>query len=130
MGGPGQDAGGSVPIYEYQCPDCGHQFEQLQKISDEPVRVCPNCAQTHVRKLVSQTSFVLKGGGWYKDHYGLKGGGGGKSDGTKDTPSSGPEKAGDKPAAATPAAASESKPAATSTAPTSTPSKKTPSSAA
>jgi putative FmdB family regulatory protein len=116
-----------VPIYEYQCPDCGYQFEQLQKISDEPIRVCPNCEQTHVRKLVSQTSFVLKGGGWYKDHYGLKGG---KAEGAKETPSSG----GDKPAAATPAA-TESKPAATSTtstAPASTPSssKKTPSSAA
>jgi len=119
-----------VPIYEYQCPDCGYQFEQLQKISDEPIRVCPNCEQTHVRKLVSQTSFVLKGGGWYKDHYGLKGGG--KSEGTKETSSSGPEKTSDKPAAATPAsAATESKPAATSsTAPASTPSKKTPSSAA
>ena len=116
-----------MPIYEYQCPDCGYQFEQLQKISDEPIRVCPNCEQTHVRKLVSQTSFVLKGGGWYKDHYGLKG----KSEGAKETPSSGSEKTGDKPAATTPApAASESKPAATSTAPASTPSKKTPSSAA
>jgi len=116
-----------VPIYEYQCPDCGYQFEQLQKISDEPIRVCPNCEQTHVRKLVSQTSFVLKGGGWYKDHYGLKG----KSEGAKETPSSGSEKTGDKPAAPTPApAATESKPAATATAPASTPSKKTPSSAA
>ena len=115
-----------MPIYEYQCPDCGYQFEQLQKISDEPIRVCPNCEQTHVRKLVSQTSFVLKGGGWYKDHYGLKG----KSEGasaTKDGPSTG----GDKTPAATPApAATESKPAAASTAAASTPSKKTPSSAA
>ena len=116
-----------MPIYEYQCPDCGYQFEQLQKISDEPIRVCPNCEQTHVRKLVSQTSFVLKGGGWYKDHYGLKG----KSEGgaaAKETASTG----GDKPAAAaTPApAATEAKPAAASTAPASTPSKKTPSSAA
>jgi putative FmdB family regulatory protein len=112
-----------VPIYEYQCPDCGYHFEQLQKISDEPIRVCPNCEQSHVRKLVSQTSFVLKGGGWYKDHYGLKG----KSEGAKDTPST----TGDKPAATTPApAATEAKPAAASTAPAATPSKKTPSSAA
>ena len=115
-----------MPIYEYQCPDCGYQFEQLQKISDEPIRVCPNCEQTHVRKLVSQTSFVLKGGGWYKDHYGLKG----KSEGApaaKETTAAG----GDKPAAATPAAAAtEAKPAAASTASASTPSKKTPSSAA
>jgi len=118
-----------VPIYEYQCPDCGYQFEQLQKISDEPIRVCPNCEQTHVRKLVSQTSFVLKGGGWYKDHYGLKGG---KSEGSSSSTETSSSTGGDKPAAATPApAATESKPAAaTSTAPASTPSKKTPSSAA
>ena len=119
-----------MPIYEYQCPDCGHQFEQLQKISDEPIRVCPNCEQTHVRKLVSQTSFVLKGGGWYKDHYGLKGKSEGSSSSTETSSSS---TGGDKPAASTPAA-TESKPAATSnppTAPASTPpSKKTPSSAA
>ena len=119
-----------MPIYEYQCPDCGYQFEQLQKISDEPIRVCPNCEQTHVRKLVSQTSFVLKGGGWYKDHYGLKG----KSEGTSSSTESSSSNGGDKPAAATPAA-TESKPAATSSpspAPASTPSspKKTPSSAA
>jgi putative FmdB family regulatory protein len=112
-----------VPIYEYQCPDCGHHFEQLQKISDEPIRVCPNCERSHVRKLVSQTSFVLKGGGWYKDHYGLKG----TSEGAKEAPST----TGDKPAVTTPApAASEAKPAAAPTAPASTPSKKTPSSAA
>jgi putative FmdB family regulatory protein len=116
-----------VPIYEYQCPDCGYQFEQLQKISDEPIRVCPNCAQAHVKKLVSQTSFVLKGGGWYKDHYGLKG----KSEGAKDSTSTGGDKTAEKPAAATPApATTESKPAAASPAPASTPSKKTPSSAA
>ena len=119
----------SVPIYEYQCPDCGYQFEQLQKISDEPIRVCPNCEQTHVRKLVSQTSFVLKGGGWYKDHYGLKGKSESSSSSTEPSSTSA-----DKPAAATPAA-TESKPAATSSpspAPASTPSspKKNPSSAA
>ena len=113
-----------MPIYEYQCPDCGYQFEQLQKISDEPIRVCPNCEQTHVRKLVSQTSFVLKGGGWYKDHYGLKGKSEGSSSSTETSSTTS-----DKPAA-TPAT-TESKPAATSPTPAATPSsKKTPSSAA
>ena len=91
-----------MPIYEYQCPHCGYQFEQLQKISDEPIRVCPNCEQTHVRKLVSQTSFVLKGGGWYKDHYGLKG----KSDGASSSTEASSSTGGDKPAASTPAATS------------------------
>ena len=64
-----------MPIYEYRCPDCGHQFEAIQKMSDDPISVCPECGKEQVKKLISQTSFVLKGGGWYKDHYGLKKGG-------------------------------------------------------
>ena len=65
-----------MPIYEYRCPDCGHEFEQLQRISEDPVKDCPECGKHDVRKLVSRSSFVLKGGGWYKDHYGLKSDGG------------------------------------------------------
>lgn len=61
-----------MPIYEYRCPDCDHQFEAIQKMSDDPITVCPECSAEQVKKLISQTSFVLKGGGWYKDHYGLK----------------------------------------------------------
>ncbi len=65
-----------MPIYEYGCQACGHTFERLQKVSAEPVSDCPECdVDGAVKKLVSRTSFVLKGGGWYKDHYGLKGGG-------------------------------------------------------
>jgi len=65
-----------MPIYEYGCQACGHTFERLQKVSAEPVNDCPECdVDGAVKKLVSRTSFVLKGGGWYKDHYGLKGGG-------------------------------------------------------
>ena len=64
-----------MPIYEYACPDCGHKFDVLQKMSDPLVTVCPVCSGDHVRKLISATNFVLKGGGWYKDHYGLKPGG-------------------------------------------------------
>ncbi len=66
-----------MPIYEYGCPDCGHQFESLQKFSDEPTRECPACKAVNVKKKISATSFVLKGSGWYKDHYGLKSGGSG-----------------------------------------------------
>lgn len=62
-----------MPIYEYGCQGCGYTFERLQKISDAPVSDCPECAvEGAVKKLVSRSSFVLKGGGWYKDHYGLK----------------------------------------------------------
>ncbi len=64
-----------MPIYEYACPDCSYRFEEMQKFSDDPIRVCPKCAASNVKKLVSQAAFVLKGGGWYKDHYGLKSGG-------------------------------------------------------
>ena len=65
-----------MPIYEYGCKACGHTFDRLQKISDDPVSDCPECAaEGEVKKLVSRSSFVLKGGGWYKDHYGLKSGG-------------------------------------------------------
>ena len=65
-----------MPLYEYGCEVCGHTFERLQKVSDDPVKDCPECGEKDgVKKLVSRTSFVLKGGGWYKDHYGLKSGG-------------------------------------------------------
>jgi putative FmdB family regulatory protein len=66
-----------MPIYEYQCPACGHQFEQMVKMN-APTPPCPQCAGTDVRKLVSASGFILNGGGWYKDHYGLKSGGGDK----------------------------------------------------
>ncbi len=68
-----------MPIYEYRCPDCGHQFDALQKISDDPITTCPECAGEGVKKLISRTSFSLKGGGWYSDHYGLKSSGGSSS---------------------------------------------------
>ena len=61
-----------MPIYEYQCPDCHHQFEALQSFSDDPITDCPQCGGNQVSKLISRSSFILKGGGWYKDHYGLK----------------------------------------------------------
>ena len=77
-----------MPIYEYRCPACGHEFEKLQRMSDDPIRDCPECSGSQVKKLISRTSFVLKGGGWYKDHYGLKNsstssGDSSKSDGSK-----------------------------------------------
>jgi len=54
-----------MPLYEYQCSNCGHQFEQLQKITDNALIMCPKCAHNTLHKLVSQTSFQLKGTGWY-----------------------------------------------------------------
>ncbi len=55
-----------MPIYEYQCAQCGHEFDALQKVSDEPLRVCTACGQETLNKMVSATNFQLKGGGWYK----------------------------------------------------------------
>jgi putative FmdB family regulatory protein len=69
-----------MPIYEYRCPSCGAEFERKMKISD-PNPPCPSCDAPEVRKLVSRSSFQLKGSGWYSDHYGLKSGGGGSSSG-------------------------------------------------
>ncbi len=57
-----------MPIYEYQCTVCGKQVEVFQRITDDPLTQCESCSGSLV-KLVSQTSFVLKGGGWYKDGY-------------------------------------------------------------
>ena len=62
-----------MPIYEFSCLVCGSCFEKLMSFTaDDPK--CPNCEGGKVTKLVSASSFVLKGGGWYKDHYGLKSG--------------------------------------------------------
>jgi putative FmdB family regulatory protein len=58
-----------MPIYEYLCKGCGHEFEREQRITDKPVRTCPKCRARKVQRLISQTSFVLKGGGWYSDLY-------------------------------------------------------------
>src|SRR6266511_2858419 len=58
-----------MPIYEYECQACGHRFEEWQKMADEPIKVCPKCAAARVEKLISHTSFQLKGGGWYSDLY-------------------------------------------------------------
>jgi putative FmdB family regulatory protein len=58
-----------MPIYEYACSACGHEFEEWQKMSDPPVRTCPKCKKKKVERLISQTAFQLKGGGWYADLY-------------------------------------------------------------
>jgi putative FmdB family regulatory protein len=57
-----------MPIYEYECPECGEHFEKVQKFSDEPLSRCQNCGG-HVHKLISKTSFILKGTGWYVTDY-------------------------------------------------------------
>ena len=58
-----------MPIYEYKCSNCEHQFELIQKFSDQPAEVCPECSKKSIQKLVSAPSFRLKGGGWYETDF-------------------------------------------------------------
>ena len=76
-----------MPIYEYQCEKCG-EFEQMQRITDPPLARCPTCKRK-VRRLISSTSFQLKGTGWYVTDYAKSGSGnGGKKKGGDDGSSS------------------------------------------
>lgn len=67
-----------MPIYEYRCLDCGHQFELMQKFSDPPAETCTSCSGT-VQKLISRSAFHLKGSGWYVTDYGRNGSANGKT---------------------------------------------------
>ena len=58
-----------MPIYEYQCTECEHKLESLQKISAAPLTDCPACDKPALKKLVSAASFRLKGGGWYETDF-------------------------------------------------------------
>ena len=58
-----------MPIYEYECAACGHRKEAIQKISDEPLKDCPECGKPELKKLVSAAAFRLKGGGWYETDF-------------------------------------------------------------
>jgi putative FmdB family regulatory protein len=67
-----------MPIYEYQCQKCG-TFEVTQRITEKPLGKCPNC-KGRVKKLISNTSFQLKGTGWYVTDYARKDTGAGKGE--------------------------------------------------
>ncbi len=87
-----------MPIYEYACQKCGHAFDALQKVSDGPLRKCPECGAMRLKRLVSAPQFRLKGTGWYETDF--------KKDGDKKRNlAEGGE-------GAKPAASGESKPAA------------------
>lgn len=64
-----------MPIYEYHCGKCG-DFETMQRMSDKPLTQCPTCRRK-VTKLISSTTFQLKGSGWYVTDYARKGDSGG-----------------------------------------------------
>jgi putative FmdB family regulatory protein len=54
--------------YEYQCKNCNHHFEAEQRISDQPLKECPEC-KGEVQRLISNGNFILQGDGWYRDGY-------------------------------------------------------------
>jgi putative FmdB family regulatory protein len=54
-----------MPIYEYRCSHCGHRLDVLQKLSEAPLRSCPECRHDTLAKQVSAAGFQLKGSGWY-----------------------------------------------------------------
>ncbi|MBU0481374.1 MAG: zinc ribbon domain-containing protein [Proteobacteria bacterium] len=62
-----------MPVYEYECQSCHENIEVWQSIADEPLAVCPAC-KGDLKKLISMSSFQLKGGGWYADGYSTAGG--------------------------------------------------------
>ena len=61
-----------MPIYEYQCSGCHHAFDVIQKMSDEPIKICPVCSKNTAVKLVSAAGFQLKGTGWYATDFKTK----------------------------------------------------------
>ena len=92
-----------MPFYEYQCSSCGHRHEELQKISDGPLRKCPDCGRSTLKRLVSAPSFRLKGGGWYETDF--KG-----AEGTRRNIAGDKEPVAEKPKEEKPTAAPEAKP--------------------
>ena len=58
-----------MPIYEYQCDDCNHVLDALQKVNDKPLVDCPECGKKSLRRLISAPNFGLKGEGWYETDF-------------------------------------------------------------
>lgn len=98
-----------MPIYAYRCEECGFAKDVLQKMSEEPLSVCPTCGKSSFRKQVTAAGFQLKGSGWYVTDF--RGGSGG----TAAAPAAeGGSATSTTPAPATTPAAETSAPAATS----------------
>lgn len=102
-----------MPIYEYRCQSCEKRLEFQMKMSDPHPKICPNCgSENTLKKLMSQTAFQLKGGGWYNQAYDGKSNQ--KPKGSEEKTSTGSEKEASKPAEKS-AAPKESKKAASTT---------------
>lgn len=113
-----------MPTYEYGCTACGHEWEEIQRITEPPIEVCPKCAKSAAHRLISAgTNFILKGGGWYADLYSSakSGGNKGASNGTSSSDSSTSEKAAS-PSSSTSTSSTPSTPSTSSPSTPSTPS--------
>ena len=58
-----------MPFYEYQCNNCGHTLEAMQRLHDSPLKKCPHCGKSQLQRLMSAPVFRLKGGGWYETDF-------------------------------------------------------------
>jgi putative FmdB family regulatory protein len=100
-----------MPLYEYRCEACEHQFEVIQRFSDDPITVCPACGLEPVIKLPSSPAIQFKGTGWYITDYARKGGGGPAGGTSASTAKTEGGDAAAKPADGAAASKSDSKPA-------------------
>lgn len=73
----------AMPTYEYVCTDCQNEWEEIQKISEDPIQVCPKCGKSTAKRQISGGNFILKGGGWYADLYSSSPKSNGKPEGGK-----------------------------------------------
>jgi putative FmdB family regulatory protein len=96
---------GSMPLYEYKCGACGHQFERIVKFSDAPVKTCPQCGKDTAEQMIHAPAVQFKGSGWYVSDYARKGGAASKSAGGEKV--SGSADGGAKEGAPAPGASSE-----------------------
>lgn len=62
-----------MPLYEFQCPKCGHRFERIQKFSDPDPKKCPECGAGKIERLLHAPAVQFKGPGWYVTDYARKG---------------------------------------------------------
>lgn len=88
-----------MPIYEYRCSECGHEFENIQRISEPDPTNCPACDAPKPGRLISRSAFHLRGGGWYAEGYG--------DAGSTSSSASAPAKEEKSTASSTPSAAAE-----------------------
>jgi putative FmdB family regulatory protein len=94
-----------MPTYEYLCSSCGHNYEIVQKISEDSLKTCPSCGKDELKRIIGASNFHLKGSGWYKTDYASSGSANSAS--SSNSTSSTESKPASTPAPSTPAASKE-----------------------